>query len=125
MCKQLRAFFMLSALFLGLTAACFTILGASLEECPVIKVENASSKWCSTQLTFTARVSGVAPGTKLTYKWTAVNGKITDGQGTDTIKVDADEKGDVSITVEVGGIDEHCQEAAGITIGCDKYEPPR
>ncbi len=122
---HLRGFFILSVFIWELAVCCYTVSKAHLDECPVIKVENSSIKWCSKQLTFTTRVTGNDPASKLTYKWSVANGKVTEGQSTDTIKVNADEKGDVSVTVEVGGIDESCQKTAGITIGCDKYDPPQ
>ncbi len=61
-------------------------------------------------LTFSASVTG---GTQesVTYEWKVSNGAITYGQGTPSIRVKPDRGNinDVTVTLEVGGIDSDCQ----------------
>jgi hypothetical protein len=83
-----------------------------------------------TPITFTASVSGGAPGVTATYNWSVSAGTITGGQGTPSITVDTKGLGGQSITatVQVGGYPPECQTTAsctaqvGITAICRKFD---
>jgi hypothetical protein len=56
--------------------------------CPAIEVTCPTPAGVDQPLTFTSRYTGGTPGTSPVYNWTVSAGRITEGQGTDTIKVD-------------------------------------
>ena len=84
-------------------------------DCPVVSVSCPDSDLGPT-LTVNASVPGGDP--KLTFKWTVSAGKITSGQGTPSISVDTSGLGGQSFTasVEVGGFDKACPNAASCSI---------
>lgn len=73
-----------------------------------IKIRGLDAVCAGSPVTFTADVEGISQeDDKPTFNWTVSGGKITDGQGTSTIKVLAeapDSQGLLSAMVEVGGI---------------------
>jgi hypothetical protein len=86
--------------------------------CPSVFV--SCSDTCRSLCDFTVRVDGAKPGQKLSYLWKVNRGKIKSGQGTEKIMVDLSDldkkdRTDVTATVEVGGIDESCSNAASCT----------
>jgi hypothetical protein len=69
---------------------------------------------------FAVTVKGTKPEQKLSYSWKVNKGKVKSGQGTDKITVDLSDLHEkdrtyVTATVEVGGIDESCSNAASCT----------
>ena len=56
--------------------------------CPAIEVSCPTPAGVDQPLTFTSKYTGGTPGTSPVYNWTVSAGTITEGQGTDTIKVD-------------------------------------
>lgn len=66
---------------------------------------------------FTASFEQGTPQISPTYNWTVSAGRITSGQGTDTIEVDTTGLGGQSVTatVEIGGIDPSCSRTASCT----------
>ena len=72
---------------------------------------------------FTVAVSpGVPADAKFTFNWTVSGGKITGGQGTPSINVDASGFGGQTLTatIEVGGIDRACPDKASCSVKvCD------
>ena len=65
-------------------------------------------------LTFTAKVGdGDVDG--ISYNWQVSAGKIIEGQGTPTIKVDAQGAKEVTTTVTIGGFCETCHRLASFT----------
>lgn len=104
--------------FSGTQRAYSQIQGETL--CPTISVECADSDAGST-FRFTAKVSS-ASSAKVSFKWTASVGKITDGQGTASIIVDKTGFGGQTFTatVEVGGLPDGCGNTASCSlIFCD------
>src|SRR5712691_7739909 len=81
--------------------------------CPTIRVDCPDP--AGPIVRFTIAVSaGVPADAKFTFNWTLSGGKITSGQGTPSITVDASGFGGQSLTatVEVGGIDRACPNKA-------------
>ena len=79
-----------------------------------------------TPVTFTANVAG-GPGTVTpTYTWTVSAGRITSGEGTNTITVDTTGLGGQSITatVDVGGFAATCPHTASCTTTIGRPTPP-
>jgi hypothetical protein len=60
-------------------------------------------------LTFKAKV-GDDDIDGLSYEWFVSAGKIVEGQGTPTIKVDAEDANEVTATVQIGGFCENCNQ---------------
>ena len=99
--------------------------------CPEVRVDCPSGITPEgTPITFTASVTGGAPGVTATYNWSVSAGTITSGQGTPSITVDTAKLGGQSITatVQVGGYPPECQTTAsctsqvGITAVCRKFD---
>ena len=84
--------------------------------CPTLNVNApANSINRNSVLTFTAKVGdGDVEG--ISYNWQVSAGKIVEGQGTPTIKVDAQGAKEVTATVKIGGFCETCNPTASSTI---------
>ncbi|MBC7930623.1 MAG: hypothetical protein H7Z38_08650 [Rubrivivax sp.] len=80
-------------------------------QCPVIKISCMDSAGCATSVTFTAEVSNAAAGANLSYNWTVSTGKITSGQGTNSITVDVTGLGGTTVeaTIRVTGLPGACE----------------
>jgi len=94
--------------------------------CPVVSVSCPNDVEPNQPITFTASVSGGAPGASWTYNWSVSAGTISSGQGTSTITVDTNGLGGQSVTasVNIGGADPSC---TGTTASCTtsvKVAPP-
>ena len=85
--------------------------------CPTVSVSCPTDVDPNAPITFTASVSGGAPGATFTYNWSVSAGTISSGQGTSTITVDtAGLSGQsVTATVSIGGADPSC---TGTTASC-------
>jgi hypothetical protein len=99
--------------------------------CPTVTVDCPSGVTPEgTPVTFTANVTGGAPGVTATYNWSVSAGTITSGQGTPSITVDTKGLGGQSITgtVQVGGYPPECQTTAsctaqiGVIAVCRKFD---
>jgi len=99
--------------------------------CPTVTVDCPTGLTeAGTPVTFTANVSGGAPGVTATYNWSVSAGTITSGQGTPSITVDTTGQGGVTITgtVQVGGYPPECQTTAScsaqisVTPKCRKFD---
>jgi hypothetical protein len=84
-------------------------------ECPTIIVscrDDVSPK----VLTYTAHISGLESGQKVSYKWSVSRGKIKSGQGTSSITIERpEEMYGLTATVEVEGLPKGCGNAASCT----------
>jgi hypothetical protein len=94
--------------------------------CPVVSVSCPTDVEPNQPITYTASVSGGAPGATWTYNWSVSAGTISSGQGTSTITVDTTGLGGQSVTasVNIGGADPSC---TGTTASCTtqvKVAPP-
>ncbi|HEV2911839.1 MAG TPA: hypothetical protein VGX92_00865 [Pyrinomonadaceae bacterium] len=102
------------------------------EECPTITIETPAQVICpGAEVTFRARIEGVALNTRQTYKWTVSTGRIISGQGTPEIKVetlsaspDSVYKG-IGATVDIGGITQGCSNTASYGVKVDAFCPER
>jgi hypothetical protein len=99
--------------------------------CPTVTVDCPTGiTEAGTPVTFTANVSGGAPGVTATYNWSVSAGTITSGQGTPSITVDTKGLGGQTVTgtVQVGGYPPECQTTAscsaqiGVTAVCRKFD---
>ena len=82
--------------------------------CPTISVSCPDEVKDGNLVSFTAYITVGTLPTPLTYTWAVTGGKIVEGQGTESIKVDS--KGlqgkTITATVDVGGIDPACNRTA-------------
>ena len=87
--------------------------------CPTVAVSCPEKAESNQSMTFQAHVYGGDPSVKVTYTWTISAGKISGGQGTSTITVDASDvtSGSVIATVAIGGYDPACVNTASCTTG--------
>lgn len=69
------------------------------QSCPYGHIEASSEACCGKEYIFNGSVSGWDPAIKPIVKWIVSAGRITSGQGTWSIKVDASELGGKTITV--------------------------
>jgi len=69
------------------------------DSCPVGRIKAPSETCCGSECTFNGSVSGWDPDIKPVVKWTVSAGRITSGQGTWEIKVDASRVCNKAITV--------------------------
>jgi hypothetical protein len=63
------------------------LTSAPTVECPTITV-SCPDDMSPKILTYSAHISALEPGKKLTYKWSISRGKIKSGQGTSSITVE-------------------------------------
>lgn len=86
--------------------------------CPTVWVTCPAVADSKQPIVFEASVAGGDPDVKVTYSWSVTAGKITSGQGTSKITVDASGIGRQSITatVKVGGFNPLCWATAVCTI---------
>lgn len=90
---------------------------AQTQGCPTVYVTCPDTYEVDKPMTFTANVAGVAPNVKLVYKWEVSAGKIIEGQGTPSIKVDTggQDGSGLTATVEVEGFGQKCANKASCT----------
>jgi hypothetical protein len=92
--------------------------------CPLIRIICSSDKCCRRpKYNFTVNISGGSPNRKPTYKWTLSTGKITKGQGTGSINVNAkcNDGKPITVTVEIGNIiPDGCPTSSSYTTECEK-----
>jgi hypothetical protein len=90
----------------------------NISKCPTITVSCPTTEkpYTFTAALFDADSGAAIPGHNLEYRWTVSGGKITSGQGTGSIMVDAssDMRG-LTATVEVRGLAAECKTKASCT----------
>lgn len=77
--------------------------------CPTIEVVGGGINPDET-MSFSVKVGDEAKNLNLEYKWTVSQGKIIEGQGTPSVKIDTTGLSDVNITanIEIKGLPENC-----------------
>jgi hypothetical protein len=85
--------------------------------CPTIVVSCPDNAESNQSMTFQADVYGGDYTVKVTYTWSVSAGKISSGQGTSMITVDASDvtRGSVTAKVSIGGHDAACVNTASCT----------
>lgn len=79
--------------------------------CPVLSIDALTKvNKQSSAITFTAKTEGGRD--KIKYIWKVSAGKIIEGQGTPTIKVDTEGAKEIIATVEISGVCEECEREA-------------
>lgn len=81
-------------------------------DCPVISVSGPDTSSMGRRETYKASIRGGERSVKPTFKWTVSAGKITEGQGTSEVSVDAEGNNSITVTVEVVGYPASCQNKA-------------
>jgi hypothetical protein len=95
------------------------------EACPQISVSCPSSFKLGEPITFTAGVVGGNPNVVPQYNWAISTGRIIEGQGTSSIKVDTVGFGrSYTATVNVSGFDQSCSTTASCSIIPGTPAPP-
>ncbi len=85
-------------------------------ECPTLSVSGVSSFESRTEYpTFTAKAAGGSESDTIKYTWKVSVGKIVEGQGTPTIKVDTEDAKEITATVEIEGVCHECPRTAEFT----------
>ncbi len=93
--------------------------------CPQISVSCPSSFNEGEPITFTAEVVGGNPNVVPSYHWTLETGRIIQGQGTPSIKVDTLGFGrSFTATVSIAGFDQSCPATASCSIIPGTPAPP-
>jgi hypothetical protein len=91
--------------------------------CPAIEIVCPTDVTPGQPLTFSSRLTGGVPAnTNAVYNWTVSAGTITQGQGTDTIKVDTAGLGGQTVraSLSVGGYTLECAADCGVSIPLPK-----
>ena len=87
--------------------------------CPAIEIVCPNNVVLGEPVTFSSRLTGGVPAnTNGVYNWTVSAGKIIEGQGTDTIKVDTTGAGGQSIkaSLSVGGYNLECAADCSVAV---------
>jgi hypothetical protein len=93
--------------------------------CPQVTVSCPSSFEDGEAITFTASVVGGNPSVVPTYNWMITAGRIIEGQGTSSIKVETLGFGrSFTATVNVSGFDQSCAKTASCSILPGAPAPP-
>lgn len=90
--------------------------------CPAVEISCPTAVAIDQPLTFTSRTSGGTPGVNPVYNWTVSAGTITEGQGTDTIKVDTTGLAGQTVraSLSIGGYNLDCAADCAVTIPVPK-----
>jgi PKD domain-containing protein len=85
--------------------------------CPTVAVSCPENAKSNRSMTFEAHVYGGNSTVKVTYTWSVSAGKISSGQGTSMITVDASDvtQGSITATVSIGGHEPGCVNTASCT----------
>jgi hypothetical protein len=94
--------------------------------CPQVSVSCPSYFNQGYPITFTASVNGGSPNVVPSYNWTISAGRIVQGQGTSSIKVDTAGFGGhgFTATVSISGFDQSCPSTASCSIVPGLPAPP-
>lgn len=98
---------LISSIFI--IAFSFNIFAQEKTVCPIIEVSGGGRPLAYETVLFTVNVDTKGKELKLEYVWSVDNGKIVQGQGTQTITVELSERDGITATVEVKGLPEGCQ----------------
>jgi hypothetical protein len=95
--------------------------------CPAVEVTGPTAVALDKPLTFKSRYSGGTPGITPVYNWTVSAGTITEGQGTDTIKVDTTGLAaqTVRASLSLGGYNLDCAAETAVSMPGPKLEGSR
>jgi hypothetical protein len=88
----------------------------SQSDCPKVAVE-APTDVEAGEIVIKVKVSEL-PAESLTYEWTAVNGKLKEGQGTQSVTITNFDlrKKSLTVMVAVGGLPSKCSKTASVTL---------
>lgn len=96
------------------------------KKCPSLIITCPSGNWAvGDRVVISAEVIGAAPDSALVYNWSTSAGVITQGQGSNSIRIDTKDIGgqSVTVTVEVGGI-AGCPMIESCSLPLIEYPPP-
>ena len=98
----------------------------SQENCPRVSVSCPAEVKKGEPITFTVSVSGGNPNVVSVFSWEVFGGRIVQGQGTSSIKVDTTNFGGLSPTaaVTISGFDSACARTASCSITPGLPVPP-
>jgi hypothetical protein len=90
--------------------------------CPAVEISCPTAVAIDQPLKFTSRATGGTPGINPVYNWTVSAGTITEGQGTDTIKVDTTGLAGQTIraSLSIGGYNLECAADCAVSIPVPK-----
>ena len=95
--------------------------------CPAVEISCPTAVGIDQPLTFTSRMNGGTPGINPVYNWTVSAGSITEGQGTDTIKVDTTGLAGQTIhaSLSIGGYNLECAADCSVSLPVPKLTSRR
>jgi hypothetical protein len=107
-------------IFLVVVLLAFSFQGVLAQEgrggdCPVISVSSVEPALTGPPLRYKASIQGGNSLVTPKFNWTVTGGKITAGQGTSEVLVDAEGNNAITVTVEVTGYSANCQNKASYT----------
>jgi hypothetical protein len=91
--------------------------------CPRISVSHLESSSIGQAQIYKANIEGGAASVTPTFNWTVSVGKITGGQGTSEVTVDAEGNNAITVTVEVTGYSASCPNKASYSLFVDRPGP--
>ncbi len=89
-------------------------------DCPVINVSRSESVSTGGTLTYKANIQGGDPLVSPTFIWTVSAGKITGGQGTSEVSINAEGNNSITVTVDVNGYAANCPSKAAYSWVADR-----
>lgn len=93
--------------------------------CPTISITGPSAVPQEGEpVTFTVNIDENASDLKLNYVWSVSDGKILEGQGTAVITVEQGQNGSPTVTVEIKGLPEGCENVFSESVPCGLKTPP-
>ncbi len=94
--------------------------------CPTVSVSCASEECHDSPLYLKAQISEANPEQTFSFQWKVSSGRIVEGQGTASIKVEFDSKSTFTATVEIKGIPAQCAPAvANYSVLVESLPPVR
>jgi hypothetical protein len=95
--------------------------------CPAVEITCPTALGIDQAVTFSSRYTGGTAGINPVYNWTVSAGTITEGQGTDTIKVDTTGLAGQTIraSLSLGGYNLECAANCAITMPVPKFTSRR
>lgn len=115
---EMRAFLPIALLIVAVCGSAF----AQTPDCPTLSITGPSSMVKPREIAnFTVAVDTKGKHYELKYSWSVSAGTIVSGQGTTSIGVRVAEQGNLTATVEVGGLPEGC---SGVISEASFGDPP-
>ena len=123
----MKLHFLFSIVFIPLAYSSQGVLAQESRgpNCPVISVSRIEPASTDSTVIYKANVQGGDSLVTPKFNWTVVAGKITSGQGSSEVSVEADGNSTITVTVEVTGYASECRTTASNTTIFEHVPPAR